>query len=167
MSRIVLRAAQSAPCMVAAHFERSAEEKMETRTVAIRSSKDGTELVLSADDYPRSDAMSVSLVGPAISAQLATSTYHVGSPALFFERMAANWRGWKGEYRWATLEDDFRFVATSDKLGHVDLVVEMRSDSYPRAWEVRAHLALEAGGLDDIFKRVKAVFPIHEGTPRD
>jgi len=140
---------------------------MSTKSVTIRSVRDGTELVLSALDYPASDAMDVAVVGPVVSARKATSTYHVGSPALFFERMAATWRGWEGELRWATLEDDFRLIATTNKLGHVELQVQMKADSYPPEWEVRIRLSLEAGSLDDLFKRVEAVFPIHEGAPRD
>jgi hypothetical protein len=140
---------------------------MDTKTVTIRSAKDGAELVLSAADYPASDRMDVSIIGPAVSAKLSTSTYHVGSPALFFERMAKNWRGWEGEYRWATLEDDFRLAATTDRLGHVELSIVMKSESCPRDWEVRVRIVLEAGVLDDIFRKVKEVFPIHEGAPRD
>lgn len=137
------------------------------KSVGIRSAKDGTELIISADNWPDSDTISVSIASPSLSASMATSTYFVGSPALLFERMAANWRGWEGEYHWATLEDDFRLTATADKLGHIELVADLKSDSSPPDWQARVRLTLEAGGLEQLFQKVHAAFPIHQGAPRN
>ena len=81
--------------------------------------------------------------------------------------MAANWRGWEGELSWGTLEGEFKMTATCDRLGHIDLLVEMKSDSYPRDWELKARLLLEAGTLDQLHRSVLAVFPIHENAPED
>ena len=136
-------------------------------SVTIRSSRDGTELILSTEDFPASEKLDVSLVGPSCSARLATSTYYSGSPALLFRSLAANWRGWAGELSWCTLEGEFKMTATSDKLGHIELLAEIKSDACPRDWELKARVYLEAGALEQLYRSVSAVFPIHENVPRD
>ncbi|MEO5959003.1 MAG: DUF6228 family protein [Opitutaceae bacterium] len=140
---------------------------MNMGSVTIRSARDGTELNFSTEDFPASEKLDVSLVGPGCSARLATSTYYSGSPALLFRKMAANWRGWEGELSWSTLEGEFKMTATSDRLGHIDLLVVMKSDSYPRDWELKARLHLEAGTLDQVYRDLSAVFPIHANASDD
>lgn len=135
--------------------------------VTIRSSRDGTELILSTEDFPASERLDVSLVGPSCSARLATSTYYSGSPALLFRSLAANWRGWAGELSWSTLEGEFKMTATSDKLGHIELLAEIKSDACPCDWELKTRVYLEAGALEQLYRSVSAVFPIHENVPRD
>lgn len=136
-------------------------------SVTIRSCRDGTELTLSTEDFPASEKLDVSLSGPCCSAHLATSTYNNGSPALLFRKVAAKWRGWDGELWWSTLEGDFKMTATSDRLGHIALLVEMKSDACPRNWELKARLDLEASALEQLYRSVSAVFPIHPNAPAD
>jgi len=136
-------------------------------SVIIRSSRDGTELTLSTEGFPASEKLEVSLVGPSCSARLATSTYYSGSPALLFRKMAASWRGWEGELCWSTLEGEFKMTATADRLGHILLLAELHSDAYPREWELKARLDLEAGALEQLCRSIEAVFPIHGNAPRD
>jgi hypothetical protein len=136
-------------------------------SVTIRSVRDGTELILSTEGFPASEKLDVSLVGPSCSARLATSTYCNGSPALLFRKMAASWRGWEGELSWSTLEGEFKMTATADRLGHIDLLVEIHSDAYPREWELKARLNLEAGSLELLYRSVATVFPIHANAPAD
>jgi len=136
-------------------------------SVTIRSCRDGTELNLSTEDFPASEKLDVSIAGPSCSARLATSTYYSGSPALLFRKMAASWRGWEGELSWSTLEGEFKMTATSDRLGHIDLLAEIKSDAYPRDWELKARLHLEAGALEQLYRSVSAVFPIHANAPAD
>src|SRR5690606_8073975 len=112
-------------------------------SVTIRSVRDGTELILNTEGFPASEKLDGSLVGPSCSARLATSTYCNGSPALLFRKMAANWRGWEGELSWSTLEGEFKMTATADRLGHIELLAEIKSDAYPRDWELKARLNLE------------------------
>jgi hypothetical protein len=136
-------------------------------SVTIRSVRDGTELILSTENYSSSEKLDISVLGPSCSARLATSSYHNGSPALLFRQMAASWRGWEGEFSWSTLEGEFKMTATADRLGHIVLLAEIKSDVYPRAWELKARLNLEAGSLDQLYRSVAAVFPIHANAPAD
>ncbi len=136
-------------------------------SVTIRSVRDGAELTLCTGGFPASGKLGVSLVGPSCSARLATSTYHSGSPALLFRKMAASWRGWEGELSWSTLEGEFKMTATADRLGHIELLAELHSDAYPREWELKARLDLEAGSLDQLYRSVATVFPIHANAPED
>ena len=98
-------------------------------SVTIRSIRDGTELTLSTEGFPASAKLDVSLQGLGCSARLATSTYYSSSPALLFRKMAASWRGWEGEFSWTTLEGEFKMTATSDRLGHIELLAEIKSDA--------------------------------------
>jgi len=136
-------------------------------SVTIRSVRDDTELTLSTESIPASEKLDVSLAGPSCSARLATSTYHSGSPALLFRKMAASWRGWEGELSWGTLEGDFKMTATADRLGYIELLAELHSDAYPREWELKARLNLEAGSIEQLYHSVAAVFPIHANAPAD
>ena len=81
--------------------------------------------------------------------------------------MSASWRGWEGEFSWRTLEGEFGMTATSDRLGHIELLVDIKSDAYPRDWELQARLHLEAGSLEQLYRIVSAVFPIHADAPAD
>lgn len=58
-------------------------------------------------------------------------------------------------------------TATADRLGHIVLLAEIKSDVSPRAWELKARLNLEAGSLDQLYRNVAAVFPIHANAPAD
>jgi len=140
---------------------------MKPTSVIIQSVKDGATLELSAANYPASDAFEFKLSTPVFSVSGAGATYVVGSPALFFDRMASSWRGWEGVLKWAPLENEIVLTATMDHLGHVEMLVELRSTVYPSDWEVKFRLHLEAGGLESLARRVKQAFPIHEGASRD
>ena len=137
---------------------------MNPTSVVIKSVKDGATLVLSAANYPASDAFEFSLNTPVFTVGGNGSTYVVGSPALFFDQMAKSWRGWEGALKWATLENEIILTATMDHMGHVGMLVELRSTVYPSDWEVKFRLHLEAGGLDSLARQVKQVFPIHENA---
>ena len=136
-------------------------------SVTILSVSDGTELTLSTEGFPASEKLDISLTGPGCSARLSTSTYHSGSPALLFRKMAASWRGWEGELSWGTIEGDFKMTAIADRLGHIELLAELHSDAYPREWELKARLHLEGGSIERLFRSVAAVFPIHANAPAD
>jgi hypothetical protein len=139
---------------------------MKPTSVIIQSVKDGATLELSAADYPASDSFEFKLNTPVFSVSGSGSTYVVGSPALFFDRMASSWRGWEGVLKWAPLENEIILAATMDHLGHVEMLVELRSTVYPSDWELKFRLHLEAGGLESLARRVKQAFPIHENVER-
>lgn len=77
----------------------------------------------------------------------------------FFAAIAENWKGWQGEKKWYSLEGAFSIVATSDKLGHISLAVEMHHDfGATEPWRLRATVAVDAGQLDAIAKDAKDFF---------
>jgi hypothetical protein len=133
---------------------------MKPTSVVIRSTKDGAEMILIAASDPASDRFDISVTTPAVSATRSSSTYLVGSPASFFDGLSASWHGWEGERTWSTLEEDFRLAARSDHLGHIEMLVRMKSDSSPADWEVSVRLHLEAGGLDRLAGEIRQVFPV-------
>lgn len=63
--------------------------------------------------------------------------------ARFFEDLAAEWRGWKGERIYESIEHDLRIVATHD--GHVRLRVQLWQSTDPEGWKVETRLSIEAG----------------------
>jgi len=68
----------------------------------------------------------------------------------FFEDIAANWKGWKGEKIWASIEDDFVVKATSDSTGHICLEITMKSDCN---WRFQGEIWIDAGDTEDIAKK--------------
>jgi len=60
----------------------------------------------------------------------------------FFERLAKDWRGWRGERSFSSLEGDLRLVATHDG-GHVQLQVTVVD--WVEGWTSRAPVRLEPG----------------------
>jgi hypothetical protein len=66
---------------------------------------------------------------------------------VFFRRLSDDWRGWKGERTWASIEGAFDLAATHDGLGHVALRVRIRSGLYDDDWTVTGFVWLDAGPL--------------------
>jgi hypothetical protein len=63
----------------------------------------------------------------------------------FFDRLAANWRGWQGEQRWDSLEHDMSIAAAHDGIGHVRLRVTLRESYRPDSWAASATFTVAAG----------------------
>jgi hypothetical protein len=83
---------------------------------------------------------------PGLDAALQVSSHYATGFAdlvLFFQRLAADWRGWEGERSYESLEKDLRLSATHD--GHVRLVVQLAQTSTPDGWSVSGVLRLEPG----------------------
>ena len=69
--------------------------------------------------------------------------------------MAAKWKGWKGEKAWNSIEEDFSIVATTDRLGHIALKIELRSGPYDEDWAIEARIYIDAGQIEEIASSVK------------
>jgi len=91
------------------------------------------------------------------------STHEASSPATLFVDMAEHWRGWKGEKTWSDLDAECVLVATCDSFGHVALGVHISGFTYTSKLTVT--LALEAGQLEQLAKRMLAAFPIGADEP--
>jgi hypothetical protein len=61
----------------------------------------------------------------------------------FFNRLAADWRGWQGERAYESLEHELRLNAVHN--GHVRLVVQLRQSSLPDGWSAAAVIQLDPG----------------------
>jgi hypothetical protein len=61
----------------------------------------------------------------------------------FFNELAADWRGWQGERRYASAEHDLRLAATHD--GHIHLFVQLREKGELTDWSATAVVQLDPG----------------------
>jgi hypothetical protein len=74
---------------------------------------------------------------------------------LFFEDLAANWKGWSGEKKWSSLEGELSLVCTSDSLGHIEIEATLKD-----IWSVRNSFYVDAGQLQSIAIDVGKFFNI-------
>ena len=117
------------------------------------------------DPARRFDYLNVTLNAAGLRASTRIYNLHYGDGAesipSFFEDIAMNWRGWRGEKRWESVEGDLKMACTSDPLGHINLEVELRSYAGdPFVWDVRCSLILESWQLDVLAREAKKVFQI-------
>lgn len=113
----------------------------------------------------RGEYFRVTLAGDGVTATKGVFAYTDGPRlALFFASIAADWRGWDGEKNWAALESDFSLRATSDRLGHIRLEVNLRNHGPEDDWRVFAPIFLDAGSLDRIAADAKAFFKDERAT---
>jgi hypothetical protein len=101
--------------------------------------------IVSLDNSPVKGTVEVSDLGP-------------NRWAAFFEEIAKEWKGWKGEKRIGSIEGDLSLCAKSDSLGHISLRVELKTDQGGADWFAAGTLVLEAGSLDTIAKSAKRLF---------
>ncbi len=77
----------------------------------------------------------------------------------FFEAMAEKWRGWTGEMKWSSFEQEFAMTCTRDKLGHITLDIEFRHDFGDlEPWRLNAGLVIDAGQLGAIARDARKFF---------
>jgi hypothetical protein len=115
-----------------------------TDSMKLESHDNGTSLEMRSLD---SDHFIVELRGPCLDATAEVSSYLSEGFGAFFQTLASEWRGWKGERSWASLEGDFRLRAKCDRTGHVVLDVDLDAGT-PPVWTATASILLEAGHLD-------------------
>ncbi|WP_193610397.1 DUF6228 family protein [Nocardioides lijunqiniae] len=92
------------------------------------------------------DYLSVAVSGPELSASRQVSAGWEGGfthLAVFFADLADQWRGWKGERSFESIEGDLRILATHD--GRVNLRVLLWESTVPDGWKVEAGVRLDAG----------------------
>ena len=106
------------------------------------------------------DSWLVSLSGPDLSASARADYggyYPAGRVAAFFDDLALNWRGWTDEKTWRSSDDQLRFAASHDGLGHVTLRATLRDRDWPgEVWTVELLLRVDAGALEAIASDVAA-----------
>lgn len=117
---------------------------METFTV--QSADDGARFELRRHNR---ENLLAELHGRGLDSSALVSSYMFDGFADFLESLAVDWKGWKGERKWDSLEGELSLKAKADRTGHVYLSIEIRDGAPPR-WQVTASLLLEAGQLDRI-----------------
>lgn len=134
------------------------------KSITIQSVRDATRLTLF---QPTGDSFAAALASNGFSGRVFVSTYCAVPPSALFDGMAHDWRGWEGKKEWSALEDELTLTATSDRLGHISLVVAMGDYCSPADWRLLATLHLEAGQLDELASAVKELFPDEGGQTTD
>jgi hypothetical protein len=122
-----------------------------TEPLTIHSRDPGASLTLRPHDR---DYFVAEVRHAGIDASARVGTYLSSGFADFFAGLAADWRGWTGHRRWASLEGELAFTAESDRAGHVYLHVHLH-DGAPARWEVEAELVLEAGQLERVAREAR------------
>jgi hypothetical protein len=97
----------------------------------------------------------VEVKAPFGSAKATGSTYFNGSPALLFQSMATEWKGWKKDKTWNDLENRVMFTARADSTGHTELIVKL--SEYESSFETV--LKFEAGQLQEMAKEIATLLP--------
>jgi Family of unknown function (DUF6228) len=72
------------------------------------------------------------------------------SPASLFAQMAADWKGWQGEFTWESMENELSLRCEQDRAGHVSIRIATCSGPTEEDWKVQATVMTEAGQLERI-----------------
>ncbi len=128
---------------------------MSERSVTVKSVKDSTCLTFSD---VAGESFTAAVASSHFSARVKTSSFPIGPPSVLFDEMEREWRGWERAKTWATLEDELRLTATADRMGHIQLVAEMRNYTAPANWWLAATLHLEAGRLEYLAREINNLF---------
>jgi hypothetical protein len=136
-------------------------------SVTIKSSSSGNTLRLSIPKPPGSrypvESIRVELRGREIAdSSSQVYLYHPYDLVNFFEDLARHWKGWEGEKRWCSVEEDFILSATSDSVGHVMLQVTLRSGPYDEDWTVETAVTIDPGQLEKVADEMKRF--LHTGV---
>jgi hypothetical protein len=92
-------------------------------------------------------SVTVRLQVPGLQASLRVSAhYATGFDDLvaFFRAVASDWRGWRGERTYESLDHDLRLIATHDGHGHVRLAAQLWS-SESAEWSMTTAFRLDPG----------------------
>jgi len=93
---------------------------------------------------------------PFFSGAAPSSTFMMPPVEMWFQSMADDWEGWKGETKWGDLASRVLLSATIDTKGHVKLQVIMAGQDYDS--ELRVNIIFEAGQLERMARDVTLFF---------
>jgi len=110
-----------------------------------------------ADSWLDTYSIRLEALGLVAEAQVDNPPYGA-DPSEFFNDLADNWKGWRGEKRWESLEGEFSLIAATDLSGHVSLTATLNSLGAHESWRSTTTLGLEAGQLDRIHRQISAFF---------
>lgn len=75
-----------------------------------------------------------------------------------FMYMAKEWKGWKGEIEWVSIEQEFSITCTSDQKGHVAVKLKFSQHEGAEPWDAQVTLSLESGVMEKVSKDLKKFF---------
>jgi Family of unknown function (DUF6228) len=79
-------------------------------------------------------------------------------PSQLFQKLAAQWSGWKGSEEWGSLEGELEIEAICDATGHVKLTFKVPGYGEFLCWSASVWVAVEAGQLEQLAREANAFF---------
>ena len=76
-----------------------------------------------------------------------------------FEYMTKEWKGWKGEKDWASIEGELSISCASDNKGHIRMNIRLTQFEGPEPWRVEAAINLEVGLIEGLAENIRGFFP--------
>jgi hypothetical protein len=100
------------------------------------------------------DCYFVTVFAPGLEATIHVENPDFGFPvSTFFDHLASNWQEWNPEFDWSSAEGELHFSASADKLGHVNVVVDLNGGRFGFPWSTKGTCVIEAGQLHSIAQR--------------
>lgn len=122
-----------------------------------KSPHDGSHLSFAITErYEESIEFSVQVKTPNFSGVAPSSTFMAAPLDAWFQSMADDWIGWKGEKSWADLENRVTLSATADATGHIRIKVTLAGPDYES--ELRVNIMFDAGQLESMAGDVALLF---------
>ena len=125
-------------------------------------SEQGYGIVFSSREFDGAGMVShysVDLAAPTMSgaARVYNGPYGV-SPDDLFQSIYREWRGWKGEKSWGSLEGEFDLVAVSDSTGHIAMTARIHTGYGSPSSNMQIEFIIESGQAERLAKQAKAFF---------
>ena len=103
----------------------------------------------------------VSLITDGLSATTRVENPPYGTaPTVFFNDLAQNWKGWKGEKKWRAMEGELTFIAVMDSVGHITITASIHPDLCPPVWVAKVSVTVDAGQLEKMHRTFSRFFQI-------
>lgn len=122
----------------------------------LKSPQDGSLLTFTITDrFEEAIDFNVQVKTPS-SGTAPSSTFMAAPLAAWFEDMADDWKGWKGEKKWGDLESRVLLSATTDSTGHITMRVTLAGPECDS--ELRVNIRFDAGQLEGMASDVALLF---------
>jgi hypothetical protein len=131
-----------------------------SKRITIKSASDGKKFELSWPEPHESFTNYVKVWVIGLSCDVSADVdLHMSEPLpRFFQSLANSWRGWEGEKKWASLEEELKLSASIDHTGHVKLRIQLKSGHYAYDWRLETAVQLEAGQLEALAQEMTQFF---------
>lgn len=102
---------------------------------------------------------SVTMSAPDMKGTIRVDNSPYGTtPAELFAEIARDWKGFKGEKSWGSLEGEFNISAKSDSTGHITIRASINTGCTPPCSKMVSDFEIEAGQLEKIDNQVSEFF---------